>query len=183
VRRIVTLIALTASVGQGCASSPHPWPVDCPPAAPTQAQPIRGNDLEYLAGRYEVTLVALSYGSPSSWWRGRLELTPTDSLRRYYIETIGGPKLQGMRPLAGHFRPAGDSLRPGWDAEVEEGILYLGCRRCSDASPDELRLLAATPTMVWGLWYNPQSSFQVVQDSLGRPLPMPAGQFCLRRVT
>ena len=87
-----------------------------------------------------------------------------------------------MRLLAGRFRYASDSLRLVEEAEVEDGVLFVGCRRCMDGSPDELRLLAATPTDVWGLWYNPQSGIERVIDSSGSPLPNPAGHFCMRRV-
>ena len=171
-----------ASAGLGCSPSSHPWPVDCPPSAPARAEPLRHADLECLAGRYDVTLVVLSYGPGSPSRRGHLELAPTDTLRRYYIQTIGGYKRYGMRPLAGQFRAANDPLRRVEDAEVEDGVLYIGCRRCMDASPGELRLLATTPTVVWGLWYNPQSGLESVTDSLGKPLPNPAGHFCMRRV-
>jgi hypothetical protein len=126
--------------------------------------------------------VALSYGRQRSFWRGDLSLAPTDTLQRYYIQTIRGWLRHGERPLAGRFSYANDSLRRGEDAEVEDGVLFLGCRRCMDASPDELRLLAATPTEVWGLWYNPQSSLERVTDSAGNPLPNPAGHFCMRRL-
>jgi hypothetical protein len=137
--------------------------------------------VETLAGGYEVIQVALSYGEHASYWRGHLELVPADSLRRYYIETIAGPKLYGYRPLVGQFRYASDSLRRVEEAEVEQGVLYIGCRRCADGSPDELRLVAATAGRVWGTWYNPQSGIEIVIDSLGRPLPNPAGHFCMRR--
>lgn len=138
--------------------------------------------MEALAGSYEVTQVALPYGPHPAYWRGHLELLPADSLRRYYIETIGGPKRHGFRPLVGQYRYAGDSLRQVEEAEVEGGVLYLGCRRCADASPDELRLIAATTTAVWGTWYNPQTGIDRAMDSLGQPLPNPAGHFCMRRV-
>ena len=156
--------------------------MDCPPSAPTRAEPIREGNIEMLAGRYEVTQVALSYGPRPAYWHGYLELTLTDSLRRYYIETIGGPKRHGYRPLAGQFRFARDSSRLSEEAEVEGAILYLGCRLCADGSPDELRLLAMTPREGWGLWYHPQSGIEVVMDSLGNRLPHPAGHFCMRRV-
>jgi hypothetical protein len=181
-RRLFTFAVTLVCTGQGCSQTSQPWPVDCPPSAPAQAQPIRDGKIEELAGRYEVTLIPLSYGPKAPLWRGHLELATTDTLHRYYIETIGGYKRHGLRPLAGQFRHAHDPVRLVEEAEVEDGILFLGCRRCADGSPHELRLLAATPTTVWGLWYNPQSGIERVIDSLGNPLPNPAGHFCMRRV-
>lgn len=135
-----------------------------------------------MAGRYELTVVSLSQGPRPSYWHGNLELTPTDTLQRYYVQTIRGYVKRGMRPLAGQFRYAADTLGRTEEAEVEDGVLYLGCRECMDGSPDRLRPLAQTDAEVWGLWENPQDGFVRVADSAGNWLPNPAGHFCLRRI-
>jgi hypothetical protein len=102
-------------------------------------------------------------------------LAATDTLRRYYIQTLRGYVKRGLRPLAGQCRYVADSLGRSEEAEVEDGVLFLGCRLCMDASPDELRLLARTPERVWWLWENPQSGIERVADSPGNWLPNPAG--------
>jgi hypothetical protein len=145
----VLAIALMAFLASSCSAHTQPWPTDCPPAAPVRARPLRGDSVESLAGRHEVTLVTLSYGSRPSYQRGHLELAATDTLQRYFIQTIRGYVRSGMRPLAGQFSFADDSLRRAEEAEVEDGVLFVGCRRCADGSPDELRLLAASPSEVW----------------------------------
>jgi len=117
----------------------------------------------------------LSHGPKPSYWRGHLELAATDTLRRYYIQTLRGYVKRGLRPLAGQCRYVADSLGRSEEAEVEDGVLFLGCRLCMDASPDELRLLARTPERVWWLWENPQSGIERVADSPGNWLPNPAG--------
>jgi hypothetical protein len=103
-------------------------------------------------------------------------------MQRFYIQTIRGYVKRGERPLAGQYSNADDPMRRVEEAELEDGVLFLGCRRCMDGSPYQLRLLAQTPTIVWGLWENPQSGFERLADSAGNELPNPAGYFCLRRV-
>ena len=180
--RVYAIALIVACGGLGCSPRTQPWPMDCPPSAPSGSRPVESDELESLAGRYEVILVSLSHGSRPSFWRGHLDLAATDTLQRYYIRTIRGYVRRGLRPLAGRFRYATDSLGRAEEAEVEDGVLFLGCRECTDASPDVLRLLAQTPAQVWGLWENPQSGIEHVADSARNWLPNPAGHFCLRRV-
>jgi hypothetical protein len=181
VYRQVYLVALiTACARPATSLRTQSWPVDCPPIAPAGSRPVNDIDVESLAGRYEVTLVTLSYGP--SYWGGELDLAQTDTLQRFYIQTIRGYVKRGMRPLAGHFYYAADSLHRAEVAEVEDGMLFLGCRSCMDASPDRLRLLAQTPKQVWGLWENQETGIDRLADSAGKPIPNPAGYFCLKRV-
>jgi hypothetical protein len=178
-RHVFCLLSISACTGGSRSQPREPWPVDCPPAAPAGSGPVESEKIESLAGRYQVTLVSLSYGP--SHWRGRLDLEPTDTLRRYYVQTIRGYIKRGVRPLAGHFRSEGDTTRAPEDAEVENGVLFLGCRNCMDGSPYQLRLVAQTPDEVWGLWENPETGFEQLTDSAGHLIPNPAGYFCLRR--
>jgi hypothetical protein len=181
VHRLVSIVALLAACsGPGHSSSAQPWPADCPPTAPRGSKPIEDSDVESLRGHYKVTLVSLSQGPYS--WTGSLHLVPTDTLRRFYVQTLRGYVKRGERPLAGEYRDGGDSLPRVDEAEVEDGVLFLGCRRCMDGSPYRLRLLAQTSTIVWGLWEDPQSGIERVADSGGQALPNPAGYFCLTRV-
>jgi hypothetical protein len=179
-RHILCLLLISACAGSGRHQKQEPLPADCPPAAPAGSGPVESEKVESLAGRYRVTFVSLSYGP--SYWRGHLDLEPTDTLRRYYVQTIRGYIKRGMRPLAGHFRSDGDSVRAPEDAEVEDGVLFLGCRYCMDGSPDRLRLVAQTPEKVWGIWENPETGFVQLTDSTGHAIPNPAGYFCLRRI-
>src|SRR3954470_12018722 len=127
-RQICCMLLISACAGGRRDQNRGPWPVDCPPAVPAGSGPVKSEKVESLAGRYEVTLVSLSFGP--SYWRGHLDLQPTDTLRRYYVQTIRGYIKQGERPLAGHFRSESDATGAAEDAEVEEGVLFLGCRRC-----------------------------------------------------
>jgi hypothetical protein len=178
-RQVFGLLLISACAGHARPQRREPWPVDCPPAAPAGSGPVESEKVESLAGGYEVTLVSLSYGL--SHWRGHLDLEPTDTLRRYYVQTIRGYIKRGMRPLAGHFRSEGDGAWAPEDAEVEDGVLFLGCRHCMDGSPYQLRLVAQTPDKIWGLWENPETGFVQLTDSAGHTIPNPAGYFCLRR--
>jgi hypothetical protein len=168
----------------GCAGRQHaitPWPTECSPTAPAEARPVEPKDVEALAGRYTVTLVLLSHGPEPVSWDGHLDLSITDTLKRYYVQTLRGYVKRGYRPLAGHFRFVADSLHRAEEVEVEGNVLYLGCRDCMDASPDELRLLAQAPGLVWGLWENPQSGNVRVARGPDDWLPNPAGYYCMRR--
>lgn len=65
--------------------------------------------------------------------------------------------------------------------QAENDRLYVGCRRCFDASPLEYRIIAVTPQEFWGYWIDPQTGISTVFDSSGRLVPDPAGQYCARR--
>jgi hypothetical protein len=157
------------------------WPVDCPPTASADTRPVEPDAVEPLAGKYTATFVLLSHGPRPYSWRGQLELAVTDTLQRYYVQTSRGYVKRGFRPLAGTFSSSADTLGRVEEAEVEGDVLYLGCRNCADASPNELRLLAYSPGLIWGLWENRQSGDVRVARGPGDWLPNPAGYFCLRR--
>jgi hypothetical protein len=66
-------------------------------------------------------------------------------------------------------------------AEWDAGTLYLGCRDCTDASPDRLHIDAVSDRGFWGTWVNDQSGIARLMDDEGKPAPNPAGYFCAVR--
>jgi hypothetical protein len=66
-------------------------------------------------------------------------------------------------------------------AEVDDGVLYLGCRDCADASPDVLQVRRVSAAGFWGPWRNFQSGIGIAVDASGARLPDPVGLFCAIR--
>jgi hypothetical protein len=59
--------------------------------------------------------------------------------------------------------------------------MYVGCRRCLDASPLEYRIIAVTAQEFWGYWIDAQTGIDRAFDPSGRRVPNPAGHYCARR--
>jgi len=158
--------------------------VDCPPTAPAGAHAVDSDSVTHLAGGYDLVLVGLSAGAPARVTRFRVNLTVADTLYRYWIPTIRGSIRKGDRPLAGtvaFIDSAGVPQRPD-PADVEDGVLYLGCRQCTDASPLQLHLIAETPAWLWGLWEDKQTGIGRLIDASRNWAPNPAGYFCAQRL-
>jgi hypothetical protein len=67
-------------------------------------------------------------------------------------------------------------------AELDGIVLYVGCRECSDASPEALTLFAVTETGFSGRWLNPYSGIEVVLRANSRNVLTSPGHFCATRV-
>jgi hypothetical protein len=173
-----------AVVLTACHAQTVPWPVGCPPTAPSGARIIASDSVAQLAGTYDLVMVGLSRGAPAWITRGRFNLSVADTLYRYWVWTIRGSIRRGDRPLVGKvaFFDSAGAPGPPEPADVEDGVLYLGCRQCTDASPLELRLIAETPVWIWGLWEDEQTGIGRLIDASGNWAPNPAGYFCARRL-
>src|SRR2546428_4869446 len=111
-------------------------------------------------GTFRLVQVITSWSTDSaelSATRSWLSLAPTDSAQR---ATAGDRRLGRLsRPnlqLIGSWRAAVDThtYQP---AELDAGVLYVGCRDCTDASPDYLHIAAVGPRGFWGTWQNLQT--------------------------
>jgi hypothetical protein len=161
---------------------PGPVPEECPQAL-VNARPFDPGYIEELAGTYEVRVVPTSYGTTRAVTRAALLLAVPDTLRRYFPEHFRGERaLLGQR-LAGLWRYAGaDSSATREEVSFEAGVLYIGCRLCLDASPDQFQIEHVARTGFWGHWENPLIGLWVIVDSAGRELPKPSGFYCAIRV-
>ena len=66
--------------------------------------------------------------------------------------------------------------------ELDGASLYVGCRDCTDASPDVLWLHSVSATGFRGAWVNPQSGIVRATRKDGSLAPNPGGHFCAVRV-
>ena len=110
-----------------------------------------------------------------------LQLTITDSAQR---AAATRPSLGLMRrrdlQFVGSVRAGiGQRAEP---AEVDAGVLYLGCRDCTDASPEVLRITGVSELGFSGTWRDYQTGIGVLIDTrTGQRSPDPAGYFCAWR--
>jgi hypothetical protein len=106
-----------------------------------------------------------------------LLLTAPDSaaLSNAARRSLGHSPRRDLR-LVGTWRSSDD--RRADSAEWDAGTLYLGCRDCLDASPDQLRIEALSAGEFRGSWVNDQTGIGRRFDSTGKALPDPAGYFC-----
>ena len=178
-RRFSLFVSLFAA---GCASLRHGSRA-CRPtldSAAESAAPPSPTQIDGLAGHFRITQVRTS--SPGDEWVTEITLSRVDSAQREVAKQrrrFGPIPRQDLR-LAGtwHWSPRYHDGPSEWDA----GILYLGCRDCTDASPDELQISAIDAGGFRGKWRNPQTGIVHEADERGRPLPDPAGYFCAVRL-
>jgi len=126
--------------------------------------------------------VPTSYGTTRKATRAGLLLATPDTLRRYFPEHFRGTHaLLGQR-VAGLWRQKGaDSSSWLEEVSLDAGVLYVGCRSCLDASPDQFQIEHVAPIGFWGRWENPLTGLWVIVDSAGRELPKPSGFYCAIR--
>ena len=111
-----------------------------------------------------------------------LTLNATDSARRVQAtkRRIGLFPRKDLQ-LEGSATPGSGGVR-SQPAEVDAGIIYLGCRDCNDASPAVLRVHAISDAGFWGTWRDYQTGIGYVVDRAGKRAPDPSGYFCAIRV-
>jgi hypothetical protein len=183
--RLTTLTALLLAAG-GCTRRPVEAvaPLSCPPFAPegaTSYEPFSAVTTPRLAGEYDLVSVVASDGSPRHSWSGVLRLVATDSAFR----PLGRASSENVPWLAGTLttwvsdRP--DSVLSRDTVQAENDRMYVGCRRCLDASPLEYRIIAVTAQEFWGYWIDAQTGIDRAFDPSGRRVPNPAGHYCARR--
>jgi hypothetical protein len=181
-RRLAALLLLGIPA---CAGRPAEGsaPLNCPAFAPqgaTSYDPFSVIAAPSLAGEFDLVSVLASDGPPGYAWRGVLRLVATDSAFRPLRSSTSenAPWLAGTLEWRSQ---AGDSLVQRDTVQAVSEWLYVGCRRCMDASPLEYRIIAVTPREFWGYWQDPQTGISTAMDASGRRLPDPAGHYCARR--
>jgi hypothetical protein len=166
----------------GACVQPAPVPEECPQAF-AKARPYDPGYIEDLAGTYEVRVIPTSYGTTHTVSRAGLLLAVPDTLRRYYPEYFRSPHAFLGQRLAGIWRYDGAPSSQALDeVSIEAGVMYVGCRHCLDASPDQLQIEHVASLGFWGHWENPLTGLWVIVDSAGRELPRPSGFYCAVRV-
>ena len=156
-------------------------PERCEPSARPLVYLVPDSQAALMTGTFRLVLVTTSYpgfGTPvDSGWT--LTLNTPDSAQRAQARerTVGHSPRQHLQ-LLGSIATAGTPVQP---AELENGVLYLGCRDCNDASPLTLRLAEVSVAGFRGTWRDYQTGIGRVFDSSGKPAPDPAGYFCAVR--
>jgi hypothetical protein len=159
-------------------------PLGCPAFAPqgaTSYEPFSAVVTPRLAGEFDLVSVVASDGPPGRSWSGVLRLVATDSAFRPLARAPGAnaPWLAGT--LTTWVSDKQDSVLSRDTVQAENDRMYVGCRRCLDASPLEYRIIAITAHEFWGYWVDAQTGFDRAFDASGRRVPNPAGQYCARR--
>jgi len=186
--RTGTLSALLLGLAAACAPRPAPTAGiaagACRPEPPAGAGPLTPERAPWLAGRFRLITVTTSQGRA---YRHAAEtgltLRMADSLERAAATARGvGHAPRRALQFVGRWRWAPDSEAQQPDlAEVDAGVLYLGCRDCLDGSPWHLQITAVSPAGFWGTWRDYQTGTVRAVDGRGRELPDPAGFFCAVR--
>jgi hypothetical protein len=183
--RLTSLTALLL-VAVGCTRrSVEPMArLSCPAFAPegaTSYEPFSAVLSPRLTGEYELVSVVASDGPALHSWRGVLRLVATDSAFRPTARAPGenAPWLAGT--LTTWVSDRQDSVLSRDTVQAENDRMYVGCRRCLDASPLEYRIIAVTAQEFWGYWIDAQTGFSKGFDASGRRVPNPAGHYCARR--
>ena len=117
---------------------------------------------------------------------GRLVLTVTDTLQRYYRPNLFAPgkyTRMGDRSLLGWYR--NERMRYADTAWVQHDTLHTGCLpgQMTDCGSWHYRIEAIYPAGFWGHWEDPQEGLGRLIDSAGNWAPNPAGYFCARRLS
>lgn len=138
-----------------------------------------------LAGRFRLISVNTKRGSDfNRVHEMELELRVADSAERAEskVRRIGHVTRRDLQ-LVGRASYLPDTLveRPQ-SAEVDAGVLYVGCRGCLDGTPWSLQIDAVSPAGFWGSWQlGLGGSIALRVDKHGGKLPDPEGYFCAVR--
>jgi hypothetical protein len=185
------LVALGTIATLGCVAR-TPAPDSACPLLRGETAALGPEQLERLAGEYQLVLVNTRGEYGDSVTRGSLTLWPNDSARRYawVVPTIG--RLRGERPLAGRFTSQSrtvpdypNSWEPATpDRPVVELIgttIYFGGIDMMDGSGERLVIQGTTPTGFAGTWAHDGGIERVMDTVHKRFLEDPGGHFCAWR--
>jgi hypothetical protein len=152
-----------------------------------------GGELVKLAGGYELTLVNSEGGYGDPVVRGRLNLWPNNSVRRYawVARTVG--RVRGERPLFGAFEsrsstmPSYPKLRTPEAAddpavELVTQTLYFGGVDRIDGTGERLQITSISLTGFSGTWTHDRGIEMTVDSATGQRLREPGGHFCAVRL-
>lgn len=183
--RIAGFLAVTLAVAccaRASARASAPAAADC---GAVTAEPLRLDSVivATMPGEYRLVQVTTSYDTrayPRNESRLTLRLPDSTERRDAAVRKLGHSPRFNLQ-LLGTWRPRGDSGR-AYAAEVDGGVLFLGCRDCLDASPDVLVIRELSGVGFRGSWRDYQTGMARVVDQRGRLLPDPAGYFCAYRI-
>jgi hypothetical protein len=152
----------------------------CSPVVAAEQSTLASGQIGALAGNFR--LVRVETAAPDGLFETleHLHLAVADSSTRVRSRERGLGKwprqdlqLVGRVSVAGFARPD--------TAEVDAGVLFTGCRDCTDASPTVHHILNVTPEGFTGTWRNDQTGIAVLVDAQGARRQNPAGYYCARR--
>jgi hypothetical protein len=187
-RSLLVLLSLVA-----CAPGQVVPEPECRARPHTEAIPPYGGGLMKLAGGYELTLVNSEGGYGDSVVRGRLDLWPNDSARRYawLSPTIG--RIRGERPLSGAFETQSSTVLSypnPWNlasannpaVELIGQTLHFGGIDMMDGAGERLRITSVSPAGFWGTWAHDGGIEMTIDTATGRRVREPSGYFCAVRL-
>lgn len=132
-----------------------------------------------LEGSFRVTQVGSAKGRRHPTIRV-LQLHRADSAERADARA----KRLGNRPR--NVDMVGTSTTEGTGqvdpAELDGNVLFIGCRECSDASPDAFSLFLVGKNGFAGRWHNPYSGITVVMRENSRNVLLSPGHYCAARL-
>lgn len=163
-------------------------PVDCSPTVEANALPLTKAGPAALAGRFTLIQLATSNSvrGPTHYVsRSALTLELVDSAQRAAasVRSLGREPRKNLQLLGRREYAAADyGSEP---AEVDDGVLWLDCRDCTDSFGTAFRIERVTAVGFFGSWARRDPGFAVVIDvKTGKTEPVGdmRGYFCAWRV-
>ena len=142
---------------------PHVVPPPCPASATAVAASTLAPTILERSDRFVLTMVDTT--DPSGYsvsTRRRLLIRPNSATRaRARARGLGHYPRLDLQQVGTVTIPA--CARPD-TAEIDAGVVYLGCRDCTDASPDMLRIAQMTAAGFRGSWRHDETGIAVVVE-------------------
>src|SRR5687767_5525067 len=165
-------------------ATPQGAQASCPTVPAPSGTPFADSLAGELRGTFRLTMVTTTYPGTGPIIDSSLILTlgEVDSARRAQAteRRMGFVPRKRLLLEGSVVSNSGDARAQ--PAEIDDGILYLGCRDCMDASPAVLQVQVISEAGFWGSWRDYQTGIGYVVDREGRRAPDPAGPFCAIRV-
>jgi hypothetical protein len=193
------LLSATAAGLTGCATAPRAAPTtpspapeprpaaECSPSIPANAVPLARAGLTALVGRFAFIEVATSNsvrGPMQHVSQSSLTLELADSAQRAAagMRSVGRERREDLQLLGRREKTAwGTSSEP---AEVDRGVLWLGCRDCTHSYGTAFHIDGVSAAGFFGQWVARDAGFAVVVDvgtGKTQPLGDTYGYFCAWR--
>jgi hypothetical protein len=175
----VKVVVICSTLLLACRSLPG-GNSSCAPVGAAEVNNVTPGQTSALAGAFRLILVDTAAPGGRIMTQERLRLAVADSVTRARSrEREIGKRPRRDLQLVGSVSVAGFA-RPD-TAEVDAGVLFTGCRDCTDASPSVHQILKVTSVGFAGTWRNDQSGIVVLVDAHGARRPNPAGYYCAQR--
>lgn len=147
----------------------------CRPDSEIEAELPSALNLEHLSGRFRIWLHLASNPDSSVLYGDMFLQSPTPEERS---SADWRWRSTADLQLIGNMHWLGTLKVP---AELDAGVLYLGCRFCYDGTPTELTVARSSAAGFWGSWKNDFRA-RDVEWRTGQPAPDPIGTFCAMRL-